>query len=195
MTLKLALIRCGRTDSDEQGRLFGAYDEPLSEGGREEIAAFAREERPGATLLFTGEAACCRETAALLYPRTLAVILRNLQPFDYGDFKDCTLTDLQRDKLFRQWAESEASLPCPGGESLHAFGARCAGALRAMVGEMSSKGIEQAAVVTHGAVIGAMLQKFCIPRSVYRNWEPSFGKGYLVGVDPINFMVKILSVI
>lgn len=196
MRLKIALIRCGQTAAGEEGRLIGRADEPLTDFSRSRLV----ERRqagcyPAATLVYTGEALRCRHAASVIYPHTPAVIVKSLRPFDYGAFEGRSVLELKEDKQFEQWVSSGAVLPCPGGESPYRFAARCTRAFREVVGEMNAKGIEATAIVTHANIMNTILQRYCIPRSRYQDWEADYGGGYFIEYDSSLFTAKLLATI
>lgn len=191
MKLMIALIRNGRTESGEQERYLGLRDEALTERAREELAA-RRDEYPQASLIYSGLAVRCRETAALLYPGVPAVLLKELAPFDYGELEGRTAAELEGDAIFRRWAEAEVTEPCPGGEDPYRFQVRCGRAFRMVADEMASKGIAQAALIAHGGAIDAMMQRYCIPRTAYRSWQPDWGCGYFVLYDTVRAELQLL---
>lgn len=181
MRLVLTLIRSGKTRSGEEGRRLGTNEEPLLDSER--IRIQERRDRgvyPEATLVYVSPQLRCRETSMLIYPHTPMVVTNHLQAFDSGEFTGKTHNEIRQDKRFSAWAESALVMDCPQGESLHRLTARSIQAFRAIVEEMSSKGIESAAIISHNLVIGALMQRYSIPRSAYRSWEAPYGGGYII---------------
>lgn len=172
------------TKGGAQGKRVGMADEPLTDREKKRLTQRAAGgDYPEATLAYTSGLYRCRETATLIYPRSPAIIMDNLRPLDAGGFEGKTHAQLLEDPRFSPWAEAEALEPCPDGEDFRRFHVRCVQAFRAIVDEMCSKGIECTAIITHNLVIGAILKRFCLPRSAYRNWGVQWGGGYVLEYD------------
>lgn len=192
MKLELAFIRCGKTQSDIENKRFGQADEPLQ---KEEIARLQlqRAHYPKVALVYTDDTQRCRQTAAAIYPRVPAVLLRGLRPLDAGELQGRLLDEILADKQIETWAKAKELRPCPGGEDPHQFAARCYRTFLDITEEMNSKGIERTALITHSSVIAAILQRYCIPRSVYHDWGVEWGNGYTIEYDSSLGTAKILQ--
>lgn len=196
MKLTMVLIRAGMTRSGREGRQLGTVDEPLLDQERERLRERAGGGiYPEADLTYVSALYRCRETATLIYPRVPAVVLGNLRALDAGVFEGMTRDEILKDEAFSQWAEPTQLAACPQGEDPYRFRARCAQAFRLVVDEMCSKGFECTAIITHNLVIGTILQRICIPRSAYRNWDIQWGGGYVVEYDSIHSTAKLQAVL
>jgi broad specificity phosphatase PhoE len=135
---QVALIRPGATEYDEQGRVQGVLDLPLSERGRAEVAALAGALAgselaavyygPGESLQHTAEAV---GRAAGLRPRRLDD-LRNL---DCGLWQGLQAEEIRRrnPKLFRQWLDDPLTVCPPEGETVEEALERLREALRPLL--------------------------------------------------------------
>ncbi len=124
---KVLLIRPGATLYDEQSRVQGILDIPLSEQGRAEVTRLAESlaASPDSTLLsalYCGPGASAVSTAEILgkalglKPRRIDE-LRNL---DQGLWQGLQIEEIKRrnTKLFRQWIEDPRTICPPQGETV-----------------------------------------------------------------------------
>ena len=135
---QVVLIRPGATVYDEQNRVQGILDIPLSDRGRIEVAALA-ESLSGLTLaaLYCGPAESVLRTAEAvgkvlgLRPKRVED-LRNL---DQGLWQGLQFDELKRRhiKVFRQWLDSPLTICPPGGEDVESAMERIKDALKPLV--------------------------------------------------------------
>lgn len=135
---QVILIRPGATTYDEQNRVQGVLDVPLSERGLAEVAALA-ERLAGVELsaLYCGPGASALRTAEAvgrvqgLRPKRIDD-LRNL---DQGLWQGLQLDEIKRRnlKLFRQWLDDPLTICPPQGESVEDALDRVRHALRPML--------------------------------------------------------------
>lgn len=121
--IRVALLRPGATDYDEQGRLQGILNLPLSDRGRAEVAALAGSlagselaalyHGPGESLQHTAEAVA---HALRLRPKRLDD-LRNL---DCGLWQGLPAEEIRRrnPKVYRQWLDDPLTVCPPEGETV-----------------------------------------------------------------------------
>jgi broad specificity phosphatase PhoE len=120
---QVVLIRPGATSYDEQHRIQGVLDLPLTERGRAEVAALAEQLSgcqlaamycgPGESVLKTAEAV---GRAVGLRPKRVDD-LRNL---DQGLWQGLQVEEIKRrnPKVFRQWLEDPRTVCPPEGETV-----------------------------------------------------------------------------
>ncbi len=118
---RIMLIRPGSTEYDEEGRIQGTLDVPLSEQGRREIAEAVvslREEK--IQILYCSPCDSAEESAQLLADalRIKAKTLDNLKNLDQGLWQGMLVEDVRtkQPKVFRQWQENPENICPPGGE-------------------------------------------------------------------------------
>lgn len=121
--LQTLIVRPGATELDEQGRIAGNLDVPLSEMGVEQISALSqifKEFRIGR--IFAGPSSASRQTAKLLSDGGAIKIHidDDLTNFDYGLWHGKRLDELKENqpRLFRLWQEQPQSVCPPNGETL-----------------------------------------------------------------------------
>jgi len=123
--LNILLIRAGSTELDEQGRITGSLDMPLSPTGQQEARTTAAE--IGARKIDAIYSASClaaRETAEVI-SQAVNVKVRVKDTWtnlDHGLWHGKSLEELKetQPKLFRQWNENPESVCPPGGETVEA---------------------------------------------------------------------------
>ena len=140
---QVILIRPGATAYDEQNRVQGILDIPLSDRGRAEVAQLAERlaEPESATLamaaIYCGPGESVVRTAEIigkalgLRPRRIDD-LRNL---DQGLWQGLQLDEIKRRnlKVFRQWLDDPVTVCPPQGETIASALERIKGALRPLI--------------------------------------------------------------
>lgn len=121
--LQIILIRPGSTDYDQQGRIQGTLDIPLSDEGRREIGRLIESLRNlGIQSLYSSPGAAAEETAETI-ARELDIrpkTLEKLQNLDQGLWQGMLIDDVKtkQPKVYRQWQEQPESVCPPEGEML-----------------------------------------------------------------------------
>ncbi len=148
----LLLIRHGRTVWNEQGRIQGRRDLPLSDRGRAEVEGWRLPEAAQAALWICSPLLRARQTAALLHGAAVASEPRLIET-DWGDWEGLTLAQM-RAAGGAGMAENESKgldFQPPGGESPRRVQERLAPLLK----ELARRG-EDVVAVTHKGVIRAI---------------------------------------
>lgn len=196
MKLQFALIRSGMTIMEEDGIFLGEQDTGLSVKGTEQLRKKAAQRvYPEVPLVYTSPMLRSRETAGVLYPSTITIVLNELRPMEMGRFAGRNFRYIQADPEYRAWAESKQADAFPQGENPYLFRSRSVHAFTGIVDELNSKGIERAAIILHRMVMYTILDRFVIPRAQYRSWERSHGDGYLIEFDSAFSAARILKLI
>jgi probable phosphoglycerate mutase len=120
---RILLIRPGRTEYDQQGRVQGTLDIPLCEDGRQEVEALVAEvkDKPIAAI-YTSPLQSAQQTAEAI-GSTLELkvkTLENLQNVDHGLWQGMLVADVKtkQPKVYRQWQEQPETVCPPQGETL-----------------------------------------------------------------------------
>ncbi len=121
--VQIVLIRPGSTDYDEQGRIQGTLDIPLSEQGTREVVRLIDEVRQlGIEAIYCGPCqSACQSATTIADALGLKVkkvdALRNI---DHGLWQGMLIDDVKRKqpKVFRQWQEQPGIICPPEGEML-----------------------------------------------------------------------------
>lgn len=170
MTL-LYLVRHGRTDWNDAGRLQGQSDPPLNERGRQQAreAAAALEGIPF-QVVYSSDLRRARQTAQELVVRTGLPLRfdRRLREIALGEWEGLTVTDIASrwPALWEGWTRCPSRVRPPGGEGLLELEVR----IRAALDEIASRHDGMVAVFTHLLPI-ALLRCRAAGLSLDRIWE------------------------
>jgi broad specificity phosphatase PhoE len=120
---RIVLIRPGRTDFDEQRRLQGTLDIPLSDAGNAEVLRLARElETHPVSVVYTSPCQAARQTAETLADALDAKLkeLDQLQNLNHGLWQGRCVDEVRQTQptVYRQWQEHPESVCPPGGETV-----------------------------------------------------------------------------
>ncbi|MFT5304061.1 MAG: broad specificity phosphatase PhoE [Mariniblastus sp.] len=121
--LNFLLVRAGSTDLDDQGRIVGALDMPLSLSGEEEARETADElEEVEITAIYTAACLAAQQTGQQL-SRNGEIKVRVQESWinlNHGLWHGKSLDELKemQPKLYRKWLENPESVCPPGGETV-----------------------------------------------------------------------------
>lgn len=120
---KVLLIRPGATDLDEQGRITGTLDVPLSDlGMRQAIELAENVARYEVQAVYSSPSVAARDTAKeIAKPKKIRVrVVEQLRNIDQGLWQGKELEELRttQPKIARQWVERPETICPPGGEPL-----------------------------------------------------------------------------
>lgn len=132
---RVLLVRPGATDFDDQGRIKGSMDMPMSERGREQADSLA-DQLSGIAFktIYSSPCESAQETAERL-SRGRDVRVKVIDAFrniDHGLWHGKLIDEVRRNhpKVYRQGQESPGELCPPGGEPISEARARVAKAVR-----------------------------------------------------------------
>ena len=133
--LNVILVRAGSTDLDDQGRIVGSLDMPLSQSGEEEALATSIELLSfDIDAIFSASCLAAQQTAQLL-ARDGEIRVRVEESWtnlDHGLWHGKSLEELKetQPKLFKQWKENPESVCPPGGETIEEVRNRISSSLK-----------------------------------------------------------------
>ena len=180
---RIAFIRHGITQANEEGRYIGSTDLPLSSMGSKEL--FDKLENldyPNVQKVYTSPLKRCKQTASILYPNSYTVELGELREMDFGSFENKKAEDLMETEEYKQFIKGGLDNPPPGGESTREVVSRCYEAIKIIISDMMYEGLTNVAVVTHGGIIMNMLSCFGVPKRRPMDYACDFGEGFEVMV-------------
>ena len=159
MTVKLWLVRHGRTAWNAEGRIQGQVDLPLDEFGRQQAQHVAdRLKSVAVAVLYSSPLQRARQTAEMIGAAlNLSITFDDrLKEYDFGVLSGLTWTDVvaQHPELAQRWADDVWSMPIEGSEGRAAFHSRIAAAMKAIVAAHDQ---QQVVVVSHGGAFAAYL--------------------------------------
>lgn len=121
--VQIVLIRPGSTDYDDQGRIQGTLDIPLSEHGNDEVKSLIEQLRGDEiSVLYASPCQAAWQTAMQIAD-SLDIKLKRLdkmQNLDHGLWQGMLVEDVKRKqpKVYRQWQEQPEIICPPEGEML-----------------------------------------------------------------------------
>ena len=125
-SIDIILVRCGRTEWDDHQRLQGRTDLPLSESGRQAVAASVRDlaselNGQSPSTVYCGSDEASVETAKMLAQITGAKVksLESLAGMNLGVWDGLLETELMErfPSAYKEWRERPGSVNPPEGES------------------------------------------------------------------------------
>lgn len=133
---RVLLIRPGATDFDDQGRMKGSLDMPMSERGRQQADLLAEQLghfRVGT--IYTAPSESARETAKRLAQGRPDVRIKVIDAFrnvDHGLWHGKLIDEVRRNlpRVYRQGQDCAGDICPPGGESIRDAKARVIKAVR-----------------------------------------------------------------
>lgn len=183
------LIRNAFTDENLEGRYIGHTDVPVSEEGKAQLAAMKNELiYPPVEAVFTSPLKRCRETAAVLYPDSKAIVIDGFIEYNFGEFENKTAADLEKSPVFPRWLAGEKGVAPPFGESNEEFSERVCDTFIKVAEGLMKTGTTSAAIVTHGGVIMTILAAFGIPEYPMHEWLTPNGCGFTIKINPSLWM-------
>lgn len=160
---ELLLIRHGETTWNQQGRMQGQQDSPLTPLGLEQAQSLARRLKTVAfAALYSSDLKRAHDTASCIAEQTGHAILsdRNLRERSFGIFEGLTNSEIavRYPAEHAPFARREPDYAMPGGESATLFRSRCVSCLEVIAGRHLG---ETLVVVTHGLVLDALYRTAC----------------------------------
>ena len=196
MTVKLWLVRHGRTAWNSEGRIQGQTDLPLDELGWQQAQLVAvRLKNIAVAAIYSSPLQRARQTAEMIGAALNLPITFDdrLKEYDFGAVSGLTWTDVvtQHPKLAQRWADDIWSVPIEGSEGRAVFHSRIAAAMKAIIAAHDQ---QQVIVVAHGGTFAAYLTAL-LNLDVNRRHPFHFGNASLsvlelgerlIGIDVLN---------
>ncbi|MGI9470347.1 MAG: histidine phosphatase family protein [Rubripirellula sp.] len=135
---RVLLVRPGATDFDDQGRIKGTLDMPMSERGHAQVNSLTEQlsQFPVRTI-YTSPCESARETAQRLAEgRDVRIkVVDAFRNVDHGLWHGKLIDEVRRNhpKVYRQGQDSPSDICPPGGESIRDAKARVIKAVRRVV--------------------------------------------------------------
>jgi len=182
MSSQVLLIRPGATLYDEQNRVQGVLDIPLSDQGQAEVAKLAecladRGEGPRLSALYCGPGESAVRTAEIL-GRALGLRPKRIDDFrnlDQGLWQGLQIEEIRRRnvKLFRQWIDDPRTIRPPQGETIEEAMERIRAAFRPLFRRHAEEAFGLVAGEPIGRLIAGYLKR--IPRVQLDEFLPCCG--------------------
>lgn len=166
--MEFILVRHGKTEYNERRQYCGALDPDLSDLGRQElersdIKAYLDEHMPD--MVFCSPMLRTLQTAAILLDGRDVPLMAvpELREIDFGDFEGRSYEDLKDDPVYAAWLDTNCEGPIPGGDFPDAFRDDVEVCFESLLETCRTERVERALVVSHGGVLGTILERFAEP--------------------------------
>lgn len=190
--IELVCIRHGATEANKEHRYLGKTNEGLSKEGIKELQMLKDAGRyPKVEYLFSSPMKRCIETAKILYPDREPIVIPDWEEMDFGAFEGKNYIELQKDKRYQAWIDSNGILPFPEGECREAFVGRCRQGFYRMQAQLlelicnsvneSQNQVMRVGMIVHGGTVMALLSSFC--GGEYFDYQVANGKGYVCRLE------------
>ncbi|MDK2808210.1 MAG: alpha-ribazole phosphatase [Clostridiales bacterium] len=178
--MKIQVIRHGKTLANVEKRFCGKTDLSLCKEGIEELMEQRdRINYPKADYFVTSSKKRTRQTLYQLYQKEPDFVLSEWDEIDFGDFEMYTYKELKNQPVYIEWQKHYQTAPFPNGEGREAFLKRIQWGYQKLCCYYE-KTDASILVVTHGGVIAEWMQLQFPGEKNYYEWQPDFGRGYVV---------------
>lgn len=193
--ITLVLIRHGATKANKEHRYLGKTDELLSKEGEMQLVEYKKIQLyPNVDFLFASPMKRCIQTAEILYPELQPVRIKEWEEMDFGAFEGKNYEELQGDKRYQAWIDSNGTLPFPEGEGSEEFITRCDKGFQGMIEkieQIKEEGLKTIGMIVHGGTIMALLSKY--GKGDYFDYQVANGRGYVCTVKDIDTKSEIIK--
>lgn len=173
MTIRVTMIRHGKTRGNMMGAYIGSIDELLCEEGRAEIT---KRQYPKVERVYASPMLRCVETARLIYPRIEPVLVPELRECHFGIFEGASYQTLKENPAYQAWLNSGGTVPFPEGEDPDLFKSRCIKGFLELCASQQEDAV--IAVVCHGGTIMAVMECIGRPPQSFYSWQVKNGGGF-----------------
>lgn len=185
-TYKLHIIRHGLTQANLDGQYIGHKDVSLCPQGIADLNKIKKDYiYPDVQVVFTSPMKRCLETCHIIYPNIeQPLIIEGLIEYNFGEFEGKTAEELKDNEDFTKWIGGGLDVAPPFGESSREFGERIGTTFERIVDAMLQTGIDEAAIITHGGVLNALMAMYALPQAKMTDWMCDDGFGYTLRITP-----------
>ena len=166
--MEFILVRHGKTEYNERRQYCGALDPDLSDLGRQElegsaIRAYLEEYTPD--MVFCSPMRRTLQTAAILLDgRDVPLVaVPELREIDFGDFEGRSYEEMKDDPAYTAWLDTNCEGPIPGGDFPESFRDDVEVCFESLMETCRTERVERALIVSHGGVLGTILERFAEP--------------------------------
>ena len=166
--MEFILVRHGKTEYNERRQYCGALDPDLSVLGRQElehsaIRAYLEEHTPD--MVFCSPMRRTLQTAAILLDgRDVPLVaVPELREIDFGDFEGRSYEEMKDDPAYTAWLDTNCEGPIPGGDFPESFRDDVEVCFESLMETCRTERVERALIVSHGGVLGTILERFAEP--------------------------------
>lgn len=181
--MKLILIRHGETEANRKRVYYGSTDVPILPESADELKKLAESGiYPKVERYYTSGMRRAEQSFSALFGDTPHEVLPGMRELNFGDFEMRPYEELKNDPAFREWIKGDIEKNvCPNGESGEMVTARALAALEPVIRDG-----RDALIVTHGGVIGGVMNSFFPNENGRYLYTPDPGRGYILSFDGMN---------
>lgn len=185
--MEFILVRHGKTEYNERRQYCGSLDPDLSEAGRRELQNCdlrVRLDEHVPDMVFCSPMKRTLETAAILLDgKDLpTVVVPELREIDFGVFEGRSYEDMKDDPEYTAWLDTNCEGPIPGGDFPDVFRDDVAVCFESLLETCRTERVERALIVSHGGVLGTILERFAEPERPWYEYNFPCG-GFAVWKD------------
>ena len=172
--LQVILVKSGSTELDDQGRISGSLDLPLSETGRDEAQQLASLLKGlNVKAVFTAACLAAQETGRVIAKACTKSRIRVEETWtnlDHGLWHGRCLEEVKENvpKFYRQWQENPDAVCPPGGETFREVIQRCQPAVERLLKKRKSGSV---VIVAPQPLLGILEQIFESSQSMATDLE------------------------
>ncbi|MDF2586799.1 MAG: histidine phosphatase family protein [Anaerocolumna sp.] len=189
--MKIILIRHGQTEGNLYKRYIGSTDEALCINGINKLWDNTRMNcYPKVQQIYVSPMKRCIETAGIIYPNQKYITCNELRECDFGEFENKNYQELNQNKKYQDWLDSNGTLPFPGGETHEGFKERCIKGFQHILSHCSC---DEIALIVHGGTIMSILDWYSNPNHEFYHWQIKNGEGYICELSKDKNYVTVIT--
>lgn len=191
--VEMIFLRHGKTKGNLEGRYIGTTDEDLCEIGKEQIEN--KDYHFPVECVFSSPLKRCIQTAKIIYPEILPIIIGDFRETDFGLFENKNYEELNGRKDYQEWIDSNGELPFPNGESKEDIKKRVKLGFSQMMKICEEEKITRAACVIHGGIMMSLMDEYAVPKREYFEWQVKNGCGFTAEVEKVedDYRIRIIN--
>ncbi|MEM9413239.1 MAG: histidine phosphatase family protein [Planctomycetota bacterium] len=183
---RIIIVRPGLSELDEQGRIAGNLDVPLSEEGKKQANQIANElKKFNISKIVSGPTTASNETAEILATicGSKVKLDDDLKNFDCGLWHGKRIEELKetQPKIFKLWQEQPSAVSPPNGENLETLTSR----VQKFAKKITKKPKPGTIVVVAAEPVATTLRSIIESVDIATHWsvEPNCGSWFEVSLD------------
>jgi broad specificity phosphatase PhoE len=191
--LRIVLIHPGSTDYDEQRRVQGSLDIPLSDQGNNEVVRLIEQLRDQQIETIYSPSCQPAEQTAAAIARRLDIKLKTfdrMQNLDQGLWEGMLIEDVKQKqpKAYKQWQEQPENVCPPGGEMLSGAADR----VRTAMTKLLKKHKEGTIAVVAPEPLASLVRQFLSHKELGDLWKApgSHGQWEVLEIQPEEAITK-----
>lgn len=185
--MRIVFIRHAMTQGNLVKRYIGVTDEDLCEQGIKKLNDMVNAcKYPDCDKVFVSPMIRCRRTADIIYPNKRPEYVEDFRECNFGRFEGKNYTELNEDKDYQRWIDSNGKMPFPEGENIDEFKERCVRGFIQIISDIAKNECENVngiALVIHGGTIMSIMENFEEGHRNYYDYQIGNGEGYVTEFD------------